>query len=616
MRFRSVLNAVGATLLVAVLTMAEESPWPMFRHDLHHTGRSPYSGPADPTVRWVFTAKDGIVSSPSIGRDGTIYVGAGWYYGGANDSSLYAINPDGSLKWRFVTNGGVFSSPTIGPDGTIYVGSLDRHLYAIEDSITYGKLKWRTHLRHWIYSSPVVGPDGTVYVGSLDFSLYALNADGRVKWTYPTDWCVFSSPAIGPEGEIYVGSKDEHLYALEDSVTYGKLRWKYAAGEFYDGHLVDSSPAIGSDGTIYVGTDPYGAGGITPLPAPTAFFAITPHGRRKWAYTMEDGAESSPAIGPDGTIYVGSYDSHLYAFRDEGSTGVLKWRFPTRGSIDCSPAVDACGTVYVGSRDSTVYAIHPDGSLRWSFPAGGAIECSPTISGDGMLYIGTFDGNLYALGTGRRDVGVVSIELPKEVKAGFPYSPRATVRNHRTQSETFPVFCRIGTADWVLYADTLSVEQLTGATSTRRTFAPWTAGPDTGSVFALTVATFLDGDENEYNDTLSAQVRVVAGTVGVSDEKGHGHTYRFSLGPCYPNPFNAETAIEYELARDAEIVLALYNVLGQAVNVLVEGPQATGRHSVRWDGNDSRGEDVTSGVYFCRMRAGGFVATRKIILLR
>jgi len=495
-------------LTSAASAQVGDSPWPMFRHDLQHTGRTPYTGPAEPTANWVFTdAHDAIASSPCIGEDGTIYVGTGWFYAGVTDSSLYAINPDGSLKWRFTTGGGVFSSPAIGPDGTIYFGSFDTYLYAIEDSITYGKLKWRTYVGYLIFSSPAIGPDGTIYVGSLDFNLYALNPDGTEKWTYLTDWCVFSSPAIGPDGEIYVGSKDEHLYAFEDSVTYAKLRWKYATGQFYDGHLVDSSPAIGSDGTIYVGTDPYGAWGQDPVPVDTVFFAVNPDGSLKWKFAMEDGAESSPAIGPDGTIYVGSYDSTLYAIRDQGDIGILEWRFPTRGSIDGSPTVDGCGTIYVGSRDSTLYAINPDGSLRWSFLTGGEIESSPTIDDNGILYIGSFDGSLYALGSGSPDVGVVSIDLPRKVETDSSYLPSATASNYRSGLQSFDISCLIDTAGHYLYGDTFSVSGLAETTSVQTTFAPWTVGSDTGVVYTVTVVTSLASDDNWYNDTLTTQVQ-------------------------------------------------------------------------------------------------------------
>jgi outer membrane protein assembly factor BamB len=496
-------------ILLAVLTCAvaaaDESPWPMFRHDLRHTGRSPYTGPSTPTLHWTFPANDGIASSPAIGPDGTIYAGAGWHYAGAYDSCLYAINPDGTLKWCFKTDGGLFSSPAIGPDGAIYVGSRDFHLYAIEDSVTYAKLRWRTNLGFWLYSSPALGTDGTIYVGSLDYHLYAVNPDGIVKWQFPTGWCVFSSPAIDSDGTIYIGSKDEQLYALEDSISYAKIRWAYATGQFYDGHLVDSSPAIGPDGTIYVGTDPYGAGGHPPVPVDTGLFAVSPDGTLKWAFPMENGTESSPAIDWDGTIYAGSYDGHLYALADSGSECVLKWEFSTGGPIDGSPAVDGCGTIYVGSNDSTLYAIKPDGTLRWSFRAGGGIGSSPTIGGNGILYFGSFDGNLYALGTGAPDVGIAELGIPDQIDVDSTYSPTATVRNYRAFPQTFEVACLIDTQGHCVYGDTVTVSSLAGGGESIEAFSPWTLGPDTGLVYSITAVCLLPDDDNPLNDSLVKQ---------------------------------------------------------------------------------------------------------------
>ena len=202
-------------LIIAVLTFSisapilvnaqlADTPWPMFRHDLQHTGRSPYLGAQTANLKWRYATGGLVYSSPAIGSDGTIYVGS-WDY------SLYAINPDGSLKWSYPTGGCVYSSPAIGSDGTIYVGSEDYSLYAINPD---GSPKWSYPTGGCVYSSPAIGSDGTIYVGSGDYSLYAINPDGSPKWSYPTGGGVYSSPAIGSDGTIYVGSGDRNLYAI------------------------------------------------------------------------------------------------------------------------------------------------------------------------------------------------------------------------------------------------------------------------------------------------------------------------------------------------------------------------------------------------------------------
>ena len=68
--------------------------------------------------------------------------------------------------------------------------------------------------------------------------------------------------------------------------------------------------------------------------------------------------DSSPAIGSDGTVYVGSNDNKLYAIN--GKSGVKLWEFKTGGSVSSSPAIGPDGTVYVGSHDKKLYAIKTD----------------------------------------------------------------------------------------------------------------------------------------------------------------------------------------------------------------------------------------------------------------
>lgn len=168
---------------------------------------SGYAWTDEGSLKWAFETGGGVVSSPAIGPDGTIYLGS-------NDGSLYAINPDGTLKWTFPTKGAVHSRPAIGPDGTIYVGSWDHYLYAINPD---GSSKWAFLTKGKINSSPFIDPDGTIYVGSWDHHLYAINQDGSLKWAFSTKETVLSSPAVGPDGTVYVASWDHYLYAINGS---------------------------------------------------------------------------------------------------------------------------------------------------------------------------------------------------------------------------------------------------------------------------------------------------------------------------------------------------------------------------------------------------------------
>lgn len=87
----------------------------------------------------------------------------------------------------------------------------------------------------------------------------------------------------------------------------------------------------------------------------------------------------------------------------------------------------------------------------------------------------------------------------------------------------------------------------------------------------------------------------------------------------YPNPFNPETWIPYQLAKDAEVTLRIYDIKGQMVRMLVLGHQAAGIYQNRsraayWDGRNAVGEPVASGVYFYTLTAGEFTATRKMLI--
>jgi hypothetical protein len=90
----------------------------------------------------------------------------------------------------------------------------------------------------------------------------------------------------------------------------------------------------------------------------------------------------------------------------------------------------------------------------------------------------------------------------------------------------------------------------------------------------------------------------------------------YVLHQNYPNPFNASTEICYGIPEDGHVVLSIFNSLGQRVRALVDSEQRAGEHVIVWDGRDDLRQDVASGLYFCRLRAGKFTQTVKTILLK
>jgi len=173
-----------------------------------------------------------------------------------------------------------------------------------------------------------------------------------------------------------------HTITIRPPDTLLKWRLQLAAGVGLD---VYSSPAIGPDGTVYVGS-PDGA-----------LYAVNADGVLKWSYESGRDVESSPAIAADGTIYVGSDDDYLYAIN---SDGVLEWSYESGRDVESSPAIAADGTVYFSSRDGYLYALNPDGTLRWRYGTGSRVESSPAIAADGTVYVGSSDRYLYALDPG------------------------------------------------------------------------------------------------------------------------------------------------------------------------------------------------------------------------
>ena len=133
-----------------------------------------------------------------------------------------------------------------------------------------------------------------------------------------------------------------------------------------------------------------------------------------------------------------------------------------------------------------------------------------------------------------------------------------------------------------------------------------------GTMRILNVAhAFADARHLAVSDVLSAFLALLAEMGAIPETT--------VLLPNYPNPFNPETWIPYQLATPADVTLTIYAVNGSVVRPLDLGHQRAGVYQTRgraayWDGRNAVGEPVASGVYFYTLTAGNFTATRKMLI--
>lgn len=253
------------------------------------------------------------------------------------------------------------------------------------------------------------------------YSSHAGPTRPRKKWEYPTDWSsggFLASPVFGIDGYLYVPDDRGTIYRINPSDGIGR--------EFHElGYKVAGSLAVAQDGTLYATS--YGNGIV---------FAVNPDGSRRWTNnTLEpDIFYGSPAIGGDGTVYVGSgftfyaldcetgdinyvdrvgdhvQSSSPAVTQIDGEERILcgattgriycftpqlnwAWTFPATGSAAGGfrnpVSVSSDGTIYAQS-DSRLYAINPDGSGKWSNDLGAGVNdrgTAPAIGPDGTLYV-------------------------------------------------------------------------------------------------------------------------------------------------------------------------------------------------------------------------------------
>ena len=278
-------------------------------------------------VKWIFRAGLGNAVQPvSVGLDGTIYF--------AQESTVYAVNPDGTLKWQFQDPAfaRVFAGPTAGPDGNIYGATDDfglngglgafalspggtkiSNLPGFATRLGYGGIEVVFGpVNHWYFTNNAAG--AITSAGSL-FS-FGLGGTGLI-W----DQGAQGQPRVQPSGNIVVGDGDPIHPGLKAFDQNGALVWLSLGeqpGSRLPGTDAETAPDVGTDGSIYIGTLKFGTG--------IALTSLNADGTFRWQFA-DNGISSSPAVSPtNNAVLYSAYDistpSHVNALN---TSGQLLW---------------------------------------------------------------------------------------------------------------------------------------------------------------------------------------------------------------------------------------------------------------------------------------------------
>lgn len=338
-------------------------------------------------ILWTFDTGAPVFASPTLGRDGTIYLGSN----AATCTALTPTSGDPVVKWTYMADDWIDATVALAEDGTLYVGTYNSTLAALDPET--GQAKWEIPLGDEegllgiVQSSPGITSDGLIVVSTSTGVIHGIFPSGEEDWFYEFGADTRSSPAIDLEDRIYFGADDGLLRCLNAS---GELQWDFpvdGAGE--DASRIYSSPSIDGEGNIY-----FGAGN-------GYLYSLDRNGEFRWKFETPEAVDVSPAIDEDNNVYFASRNGSIYCVNAEGEECWSKFL----GDIFfSSPIIDANGFVYItyfaGQGISFVVAFAPGGEEVWQTQIDAVIDSSLVLTVDGHLLVGAFDGRLYAIESG------------------------------------------------------------------------------------------------------------------------------------------------------------------------------------------------------------------------
>jgi hypothetical protein len=544
-------------------------------------------------MRWLYTYNgidDPIDSldfayAIAYGGDGNLYAAGsskGSYYCPSDFFCIISLDPNGNERWRYEYSEAQLTEDeaeaiVYGDDGNIYAAGYtsDHNTYSATDlnftviSLdTAGKERWVYTYDSGYAKTVEFGNGNYIYAAgvtyrnnSCDFTVICLDTGGNEQWVYKNSIYGYANSIVcGDDGNIYVAGVlhgDYGDFAVVSLDAAGKERWVRK----YDGiaaeiERYDEARAIvcGDDNCIYVaGTVGY----VNPY-LDFVVMKFDPAGNRLWDYYHNGTASYWDEAycldyGDDGNIYAGGY---------------------------------SCDNVSGWQVFFTVIGLDQSGNERWIYK----YQKVPYSDNYANSIVYGLDGGIYAAG----------VTYPSQ-QNWYDFSVIALTR----QGGERWVFTFDGTKKYYGYDEAKSI--VYGDDNYL-----YIAGYNHDSLKSMDFTVISLGNTNP--------VQVDTPIVPSHPKNIHGNDGLANLTFCLhqntPNPCdgNVGTLINYTIPKTVHVTLNVYTTLGQCVRTLVDQTQANGAYSIVWNGDDNRGVRLPCGVYICRLHAGDFSDSKKMIL--
>ena len=347
-----------------------DGPPRMLHLDPARTNRSPFRGPAAPSLSVLIDLHEPIQTAPAFFADGTIVVGT-------LAGSVYGIRLDGTLVFTTNLDGRVYASPLI-IGNRAYLGSDENRFVSLSAS---GSIIWSLSTDGDTDTSATLTSDNALVFAAKN-TLYSVRQDGTVLWRVRAKRKIYSSPAVASDGTIFVGAQDHRMYGIERT---GAIRFASDLG-----NDIDCAPSIDERGAVYVGLD---GGSIASVDQTT--------GRVAWKADVGGHVRLGLTVTRSHDVVAGVYGPSPKVVCVDGKTGEVLWSFAVPGTganehgVHGSPVEDRDGNLYFGGQDNAVYSLTASGELRWKVGTGGDMDAPIVLVADGVLLAASDDGKVY-----------------------------------------------------------------------------------------------------------------------------------------------------------------------------------------------------------------------------